>query len=119
MIFLILTIYLFQQDLDIKKLRIAFIVYGGMSRTDWRRIQVKDIQFEWREFEDMLLPLLRKKDIKEMSYLQQWSKKMLLECQSKLALLLPLQENELEFLNKLLDFGIICPELICDDRTLR
>jgi len=105
-------------DIEIEKLRLAFIVYGGMSRTDWRTIQIKDIHFEWREFEDMLLPLLRKKDIQKTFYLKDWANKILIECQSLLSVLLPLRENELEFLNLLLDFGEIRSELICDKPEL-
>lgn len=107
-----------RQKLDIEKLRLAFVVYGAMSRTDWRSIQIKDIHFEWREFEDMLIPLLRKKEIKEASGLKQWASKILSECQSMLSALLPLRENELEFLNLLLNFGEIQSELICPDLDL-
>ncbi len=107
-----------RQDLEIEKLRLAFVVYGAMSRTDWRSIKIKNIQFEWHEFEDMLVPLLRKKDIKEKSHSKDWANQILTECQSMLSVLLPLRDNESEFLNLLLDFGEIRPELICNDPDL-
>ena len=35
------------KKIDIEKLRLGFIVYGASSRTDWRKIKIDDIQFNW------------------------------------------------------------------------
>ena len=41
------------------------------------------------------------------------------ECQEQLSLILPFNKNELEFLDKILEKGIIVPELITDDIELQ
>jgi predicted nucleotidyltransferase component of viral defense system len=33
-------------DLDLDRLRIAFVVYGGMNRKDWRTVSIKDVIIE-------------------------------------------------------------------------
>lgn len=110
--------YLLLQDkhLDLKKLRIAFIVYGGMSRTDWRTIRIEQINYEWIEFKNMLLPMLKHNEIGDSKL---WVKTMLETTQENLKQLLPFKMNEQEFLNQLLDFGNICPELITDNLSLQ
>jgi hypothetical protein len=47
-------------NLDPKRLRVAFVVYGAMNRKDWRTVSVDDINFEVGELKNQLLPLLRK-----------------------------------------------------------
>lgn len=106
------------QKLDIEKLRIAFLVYGGMSRTDWRIIHPDNIQFEWKEFQNMLLPMLRKKDISSIESPRDWANRILQECRTALSCVLPLHKNEQEFMDHLLEQGEIKPELICQDENL-
>lgn len=47
-----------RQDLDRTKLRLAFVVYGGASRTDWRTVSLDDVKLDANEFQGKLLPLL-------------------------------------------------------------
>lgn len=46
-------------NLDFERLRIAFVVYGGMNRKDWRTVNIEDVGFDVREFDSQLLPTLR------------------------------------------------------------
>jgi len=45
---------------DIKHdyLRIAFVVYGGMNRKDWRTVSIEDIDFDASELARQLMPTL-------------------------------------------------------------
>lgn len=102
-------------NLDIEKLRIAFLVYGGMSRRDWRTISVKDIQFDWLEFQNMLLPVLHKK-VLQVKRSKEWVEKILTECIEYLNLLLPFNSNELKFLEQLVEHAEIKSSLLTNDK---
>lgn len=114
------TYYLLQdQSLDLEQLRIAFVVYGGMSRVDWRTIKIENIHYEWVEFKNMLLPMLKNKDIDGFGDGKKWANTVLKTVQKKLSQLLPFRDNELAFLDQLLNLGNIKPELLTEDAALR
>lgn len=112
-------ILLQDENLDLKNLRIAFIVYGGMSRVDWRKIRIDDIHYEWAEFKNLLIPMLKKEDLEGFGDSKSWANTILQGCQEKLSQLLPFRENELAFLDSLLDEGEIKPELLTSDKLLQ
>jgi len=45
-------------DLDLDRVRIAFVVYGGMNRKDWRTVSIKDVNFDEAELTRLLMPML-------------------------------------------------------------
>jgi len=108
-----------EQQLDIEKLRIGFIVYGGISRVDWRQIKLEDIDFNWREFQNMLIPLLRKSELSKRDNPKQWAEKISAECKAALKKLLPFRDNEIQFLGALLEKGHIDATLLTSDQLLR
>lgn len=110
---------LMSQQIDVEKLRLGFIVYGAASRVDWRNIKIDNIQFDWREFQNMLIPLLRKTDLLKREGPKIWAEKILRECKMTLSQFLPLRENELDFYNQLLDEGKIEAGLLTDDPILQ
>lgn len=110
--------YILSKDnLDIEKLRIAFLVYGGISRRDWRTISIKDIQFDWLEFQNMLLPVLHK-NVLQVNKSKEWVEKILAECIESLNLLLPFNSNEMKFLDQLIEHAEIQSSLLTDDKRL-
>jgi len=46
-------------ELDQKRLRTAFVVYGALNRKDWRTISQEDVAFDPEELKRMLIPVLR------------------------------------------------------------
>lgn len=48
-----------RDDLDLANLRLAFVVYGGANRKDWRTVSAKDVRVEAAELKSQLLPTLR------------------------------------------------------------
>jgi predicted nucleotidyltransferase component of viral defense system len=108
-----------QKHLDIEKLRLGFVIYGGISRKDWRQIKPEDIHFDWREFQNMLIPLLRKTCLAKRDNPKLWAEKILDECRSALNKLFPLRENEAQFLDILLEQGKINATLLTSDRLLQ
>jgi len=105
-------------DLEVSRLRLAFVVYGAMSRRDWREVSVRDIDFRIRDLKDHLLPLLRQDFLETVGDLQPWVTRVVKECRDRLSLVLPLTSAEREFLDRLLDYGEIEPSLLTEDEEL-
>lgn len=106
-------------ELDPEKLRLGFVIYGAMSRTDWRTISPDTIQIDPREVETLLFPALPVETIKSISDVTEWTERIIRECQDKLDIILPFTDSEVEFLNKINDEGNIEPELLASDEKIR
>lgn len=106
-------------DLNAAKLRLAFVVYGGTSRKDWRTVSVDDVTVDAAEADAMLLPLLRGNETPRRSDLAQWAKALIADCRELLSMVLPLAEHELDFLERLNGRGEILPEALTRDDRLR
>jgi predicted nucleotidyltransferase component of viral defense system len=105
-------------ELEPSQLRIGFVVYGAMNRRDWREVSVDDVAYDVRELESELLPLLRVEDVPGPKVLSSWADQLLKECRERLAQVLPLDDNEREFLERILERGEIAPELVTQDTSL-
>lgn len=105
--------------LDVAKLRLAFVVYGGISRKDWRTVSLDDVNVDVAEADAMLLPLLRGRDAPARNDLPEWTKALVSDCHKVLSMVLPLTDQEREFLERLNDQGEIAPEVLTADETLR
>ena len=104
--------------LDKNKLRLAFVVYGAMNRTDWRTVAIEDIGFETSELRDMLIPVLRADYLITVDDSNLWAERMLDEIHIALSIVLPFTGAEKEFLDRILDHGQIEPSLLTDDPEL-
>lgn len=108
-----------QMKLDNEKLRLALVVYSGMNRKkDLRKISPTDINFDLTEFKNRLIPLLNKNNLVNIPSISEWAKHLVQQCQESFNHLLPLKDNEIEFLNHLLDYGKIEADVICSDNEL-
>lgn len=105
-------------DLDPKRLRIGFVVYGAMNRKDWRTVSVNDVHFEERELRNQLIPLLRRDSVPTGSQAVSWGNRLAGECRQGFDTVLPFSESELAFLDLLLDSGEINPSLLTSDSNL-
>jgi hypothetical protein len=105
--------------LDAAKLRLAFVVYGGTSRKDWRTVSLDEVTVDAAEADAMLLPLLRGNQTPVRSDLARWTKALIADCHELLAMVLPLTDREREFLERLNGKGEILPEVLTDDERLR
>jgi hypothetical protein len=104
--------------LDREGLRLAFVVYGAMSRRDWRTVAPTDVDFDIADLEQRLLPTLRATGI-ERTQQEHFGKGLVEDCRNFLAGLLPFTKAEMEFLNRVLDRGEIAPELLTADHDLQ
>jgi len=107
-----------QTKLDPEHLRLAFTVYGGMRRKDWREVSVGDIQLSITDVRDRLLPMLRRDHLSAAGDISAWAENLAEECRQAMSVVLPLRENEIEFLDHLCDNGEINPELLTEDPAL-
>jgi predicted nucleotidyltransferase component of viral defense system len=106
-----------QKGLDQQRLRLGFVLFGAMNERDWRTIKVQDVSFRSEEFRTRLVPLLRKETLQDTK-IETYSDRITEECRSSLAAVLPLQEQEHEFLDRLLDYGELRGELLTQDAAM-
>lgn len=107
--------FLTTQQFAADRLRLAFVVYGGLNRKDWRTVTAANVGFSPRELQNELIPVLRRTASEDLPALVA---SLANEVRDKLKLVLPLSANESRFLDQLLDEGTIEPALITDDADL-
>src|SRR6266446_4065231 len=105
--------------LDITKLRLAFVVYGGINRKDWRSVRIEDIDVDVTEVERQLVPMLRTDIAPSKQTVKTWASTLLKDCRDLMSVVLPLSKNELEFINCLNTRSEISPELLTSDSKLQ
>jgi hypothetical protein len=105
--------------LDPAKLRLGFVVYGGINRKDWRTVSSTDVTVDANAVQTELVPMLRSDLAPSRGNVAEWAGHLVAECRERLSVLLPLKEAELEFLRRLNDQGEIAPELLTGDAGLQ
>ena len=105
-------------DLNLARLRTAFVVYGAMDRRDWRTVSVDDVAFDPAELSSQLLPALRIGGVPDLEAVG-YGKSLVGECREALDALLPFNDAERAFLDLLLDRGTIDATLLTPDEMLQ
>jgi hypothetical protein len=100
---------------DRAKLRLAFVVYGGINRKDWRTIAPDDVKGDLAGAASDLVSMLRADLAPTRREVPIWLDKLVAECRERLAVVLPLRAHEIEFLDRLNGAGEIVPDLLTDD----
>lgn len=106
-------------EFEADRLRLGFVVYGGISRRDWRTVSLDEIQADPLDVERRLLPLLRAGVGPAPADLETWSATLVAESRELLSAVLPLRPEEREFLEHLNDRGEIVPELLTGDVAMQ
>ena len=104
-----------RQDLDRTKLRLAFVVYGGASRKDWRTVSLDDVKVDTNELQTQLLPTLPGEELMGKKDVRVWGDQLVSKCRRLLGAVLPLTTDEREFIERLNERGEIVPELLTKD----
>ena len=102
-----------------ERLRIAFVVYGGMNRKDWRTVSVDDVNFDSAEFAGQLGPTLRAHQSLGQKAAAEYGARLVEECRKALSIVLPVTDGERAFLDLLLDRGEIDASILTSDTTLQ
>ena len=100
--------------LDPAKLRLGFVVYGGVNREDWRTIAVDRIRTTAGDVDSQLAPMLRFGVRPAKPDVAAWTETLVRETRELMAAVLPLTARELEFLERLNGAGDIAPEILTD-----
>ncbi len=106
-------------NLDRDKLRLGFVVYGGINRRDWRSVSLTDLAADPDEVDRQLLPLLRGPVAPPRDRIAEWAGKLVADCRNLLSTVLPLAANELEFIERLNQRGEIVTEILTDDKEFQ
>jgi hypothetical protein len=105
--------------LERDRLRMAFVVYGGMNRRDWRTISIEDVKFEAVRQADQLLFTLQASEFGNFGSSAEYGAKLVEDCRKALAAVLPFTDAERKFLDLLLDKGEIDPAILTNDAALQ
>ncbi len=106
-------------DLERDRLRIAFVVYGGMNRKDWRTVSIKNVGFNTAELARQLVPTLHVRAIQGQSSPTEYGAQLEDECRKALSAVLPFTDAERKFLDLLLDKGEIDATILTADTALQ
>lgn len=106
-------------DLAWDKLRLAFVVYGGFNRKDWRTVRIDDIAAQPAELKRELVPMLRAEVRPKNTEIATWAEALVRETQALMNAVLPLAAHEFEFVERLNGAGDIAPELLTADPAMQ
>jgi hypothetical protein len=110
---------LLRGGLERGKLRLAFVLYGALSRRDWRTVSIDDARMDPLDADRRLLPLLRADLVPAPRDLESWSARVVTECHEMLSTVLPLAPAEVEFLDLINDRGVIAPDRLTGDPSMQ
>ncbi len=106
-------------ELDAARLRLAFVLYGGANRRDWRTVSADDVRLAPEDFKRELFPTLRAATDEKRREPAAAAKELVDECRARLSVVLPLRKEEHEFLTLLNDGGEINPALLTSDDAMK
>lgn len=108
-----------KSNLSINKLRVAFVIYLAMTKIELKNLNEFHIDYDITEMRNQLFPLLRQHNLeRSRPKIKIWADKLLNELREALSKIIPLKNNEINFITQIRESGIIRPELITDDETL-
>ena len=105
--------------LDLRKLRLAFVVYGAMNRRDWRKVSAADVDVDVAELVSQLVPSLHIGAIGGQEEVTRYGKTLVEECRQGLSAVLPFTDAERTFLDLLLDQGEVDASILTPDKSLQ
>jgi predicted nucleotidyltransferase component of viral defense system len=108
-----------RSGLDRAKLRLGFVIYGGLNRVDWREITVEHVRTTSTDVDSQLVPMLRLDVRPAKADIAAWTETLVRETRELMAAVLPLETHELEFLERLNGAGDIAPELLTGEPAMQ
>ena len=105
--------------LDNDLLRLAFVVYGGMNRVDWREVTIDTVAVDPDDLGRKLLPVLHNQSVQQDLSPDAYGATLVEKCREGLQRVIPFTSEERTFLDSLLDEGVIDPSLLTSDLELQ
>ncbi len=108
-----------QTDFDWQKLRLSYVVYLAMTGISLSDLKPEMVEYDLMDLRNRLLPVLHQQALpRQLSKLKEWVEHLTQELKEKLNRLLPLEENEEEFIKVIRQEHLIKPELITSNSEL-
>lgn len=104
---------------DAARLRLAFVVYGGINRVDWRTVSAASVSTSAQDVTRQLVPVLRRDLRPAPGDVERWTAALVDETRGLLGAVLPLAKDELRFLDRLNGEGELDASLLTSDRGLQ
>lgn len=105
-----------QTPIDKNKLKLAFVTYLAMTRIEFSKLEPEQIDYDLTDLRNRLVPVMHQLSVsRNTRELKEWATARISELRQELSSLLPLEEHELLFINKIRNEGSISPELITND----
>lgn len=107
--------------LNIAKLRLAFVLYVSMSTLTLDLLDANHIGYDFQRVKNRLLPVLKQSQCPKTEIsIKQWANRLTTSVQSHVAqYLLPLNENEQQFIIEVREQGIIASDYLTNDPNLQ
>lgn len=105
-------------QLDRKKLKIAFLLYGIIGGKDLRKLSIDTIKFDKDDLENKLIPVLRKKYVEEHFTARESMEKIEIFCKSYLQDIVEFCSQNKDLVAKFYQKGDLAIEEITDDTSL-
>ena len=106
-------------DIEAQKLRVAFVTYLAMSEIELSNLNPSYIEYNILDIRNRLFPVLRQMELPcSHTDLKKWATKTLNELHEALSMLIPLKDEEMEFISLIRESGEIKPQLITTDTRL-
>ncbi len=107
------------ENLDFKRLCIAFVVYSAMDRKDWRTVSTADVHLDGADLVNQLVPTLHNSAVGGLKEVAEYGDTLVKECQQRLSAVLPFTDSEQAFLDLLLEWGKFDASILTSDTTLQ
>jgi predicted nucleotidyltransferase component of viral defense system len=105
-----------QIPIDKNKLKLAFVTYLAMTNIEFSKLVPDQIDYDLTDLRNRLVPVMHQLSVsRNTRELKEWATARISELRQELSSILPLEEHEILFINKIRDEGIISPELITND----
>jgi hypothetical protein len=104
---------------DDAKLRLAFVVYGGINRVDWTEVSSESVTTTVEDVKRQLLPMLRQDIRPALPQVERWTRDLIRQTRVLLGAVLPLEDNEFIFLERLNRHGEIDASLLTTDDEMK
>lgn len=105
--------------LDTAKLRLAFVLYGSWNKVDWLTVTPDSVTTTSKDVLEQLAPLLRADIRPDAKTVGAWTAALLDETRALMRRVLPLEDDEREFIRRVNTTGDIAPELLTTDAAMQ
>ena len=107
-------------QLDNEKLRLTFVVYISMTQKELSSLMIESIIPDERDVHNRLIPVMMQENIpKNRTTIKAWANTLAQELKEALKQILPLRQNEIDFILKMREQNKIDPTILTDDIHLQ